>query len=237
MYKKLLVFSFLVFLLTPFSSIANAQTTTSPDTNANSAARLKRQMRDIKEQKKEAISQIRQEAKETRVELRKQIKETVQMKREKAKEVISAKKEKFKARLQTIKDQKKQVLVERIDGKLENVNTKHTDRFTEVLGNLQMILDKISVNATEEKVIADTKIAQLAIDKAKTAVENQASKTYVITISTEKALRANVGATTSQLRLDLMATHKLVVDAKQAVQALRKNRAMMKKEATRSANL
>jgi Mg2+ and Co2+ transporter CorA len=121
-------------------------------------------------------------------------------------------------------------LVDRIDTKLTTVNTKHTDRFAHVLSNLQAILDKISEDVDKTQ-------AQAAIDAAKLAIENQAAKTYTITISSEAALRSNVGATTSGLRRDLMATHKLVIDAKQAVQKLRENSAMMKKEATSSANL
>ena len=77
----------------------------------------------------------------------------------------------------------------------------------------------------------------IQIDTAEAAVEAQAAKTYTITISTESNLKTDVGAVTSQLRLDLSATHKLVVDAKQAVQALRKDNAIMKKEARDSANL
>jgi len=135
----------------------------------------------------------------------------------------------FKARLAEIKDQKKKALVERIDAKLATVNKKHTDRFAKVLNSLQSILDKM----TED---IDKTEAQGAIDTAKAAVEDQAAKTYTITISTEVALRSDVGKVTSQLRLDLMATHKLVIDAKQAVQILRAE-GKMEKEATGSANL
>ena len=94
-----------------------------------------------------------------------------------------------------------------------------------MLSNLQTLLDKLS-QASQ----VDTTAAQAAIDAAKLAVENQAAKTYTITISTETALRTDVGAVTSQLRQDLSAAHKLVVDAKQAVQSLRIDAAMMKKE-------
>ena len=195
-----------LFLLVLVSSV-NAQTTTGTD----SASRLKQQRQELLAQKKAAISQI---------------KETVAAKREEARKAVSAKREEFKARLQTIKDQKKKALVERIDTKLSNVNIKHTDRFAQVLSNLQAILDKMSADVDKTE-------AQAAIDTAKAAVEAQAAKTYTITISTETALKSDVGAVTSQLRLDLSATHKLVIDAKQAVQTLRKDNAIMKKEATR----
>lgn len=206
----------LLFLVLPlfifvFVSSVNAKTSTD-----SAASKLKMQREDLQTQKKAAISQI---------------KETVAAKREAAKEAIKTKREEFKTKLNTIRDGKKKVLVERIDAKLANANAKHTDRFAQVLSNLQAILDKISTDV-------DKTNAQAAIDAANTAVEAQAAKTYTITISTETALRSDVGAVTSQLRLDLSATHKLVIDAKQAVQALRKdNNAIMKKEASDSASL
>lgn len=230
MHKKLVaIFSF-ILLLVFFYSIASAQTTTgSAQTTESNASKLKEQMRLLQAQKKTAVSQIKQEAKETKMELKQQIKDRVQTKKEEVKEIVAIRREEFKAKLQTIRDEKKKALVNRIDTKLTNVNTKHTDRFTQVLSNLQIVLDKI----TED---VDKTEAQAAIDDAKLAVENQAAKTYTITISIETALRSDVGTVTSQLRQDLVATHKLVVDAKQAVQALRKD-AQMKKEATSSANL
>lgn len=207
-----LLFLILPFFLLVFVSVAFAQTNTGTD----SATRLKQQRQELQAQKKAAISQI---------------KEAVNAKREAAKEAVKTKREEFKTKLKTIRDEKKKVLVERIDTKLANANAKHTDRFAQVLSNLQAILDKISEDVDKTE-------AQAAIDAAKLAVENQAAKTYTITISTETALRSDVGAAVSQLRLDLSATHKLVVDAKQAVQALRKdNNAIMKKEASDSANL
>lgn len=226
MHKKLLAIFSLLLLLLFFTSIVNAQT----NTGTTSAGRLRKQLQDIQTQKRSAVSDIKKEAKETRMELRQQIKDTVAAKRLEVKAIVEARREEFKAKLQTIKDQKKKALTERIDAKLANANTKHTDRFTQVLSNLQNILDKMNEDT-------DKTDAQAAIDTARAAVEAQAAKTYTIIISTETALRSDVGTVTSQLRLNLMATHKAVVDAKQAVQALRKDNAIMKKEATGSANL
>lgn len=224
MHRGIVVLCCFVFLLITLSSLVNAQTNTSTD---SASSRLKQQMRDLQAKKHAEVSQIK---KESRAELRQQIKKTVQAKREAVREAVAIRKEEFKAKLQTIRDEKKKALVERIDAKLTHVNVKHTDRFTQVLSNLQTILDKISEDT-------DKTDAQAAIDTAQAAVETQAAKIYTITISAETALRSDVGAVTSQLRLDLMATHKLIIDAKQAVQALRTNNAIMNKEATNSANL
>ena len=222
MHRILTTVSFLVFLLVLLPSSINAQTTTNTNTSADSPAKVKQQVQELREQRKTAVSQI---------------KETAQMKREKTNAMIKTKRDEFKTKLQTIRDQRKKALIETIDVKLSNINTKHTDRFTKVLSNLQALLDKISTTTTDAKILVDIKAAQTAIDVGKAAVELQAGRTYTIHITNENALRLNVGTTNSQLRQDLMATHKLVVVAKQTVQKLRENSAMMKKEATSSANL
>lgn len=196
----------------------------------NKTSNLKQQITDIKQEKRESLSKIKKGA---IIDLKQQIKDRVQAKREQIKENVAAKREEFKTRLQTIKDQRKKILVERIDAKLNSVNIKHTERFTLVLSNLQMLLNKISRSAED----TDVSTAQAAIDSAKSLVESQAAKTYTITISAESALRSDVGTVTSQLRQDLSATHKAVVDAKQAVQKLKRNNVIMKKDATSSANL
>lgn len=154
--------------------------------------------------------------KKQRAELKQQLKDTISAKRLEAKTAIQTKREEFKTRMQTIKDQRKKAVVERIDTKLSTINEKHTNRFTEVLGNLQLILDKVTGK--------DTAAAQTAIDTARKAVETQAEKTYTIIITDEVNLKQNVGATTSQLRQDLTATHKAVIDARHAVKTLRINK-------------
>lgn len=153
------------------------------------------------------------------------------------KAVVQAKRDEFKTHIQTIKDQKKKALVERIDAKLAKVNKNQTSKFTEVLSRLQTFLDKISKSATGTTVPADINTTQVAIDAAKAAVETQAVKIYTMTITDDSKLKLNAGETVSQLRLDLMATYKLVIDAKQTVQKLNINRELIRKEATSSAKL
>lgn len=142
----------------------------------------------------------------------------------------------FKARLQVIKDATKQALVERLSVNFDTINKKHTARFSEVLTKLQMFVDKFSLTATDPKILLDIKTAQAAIDSAKTAVTAQAEKEYIIQITTETKLRLNTQTTVSQLRKDLMRTHRLVVNAKQATQKLRTDK-VIRTDATGSANL
>lgn len=181
---------------------------------ATGTSSLKQQMTDLRTDRKNAISQIRDK---TRLE-------------------IQALRDQFKVRLQTIKDARKRALTQKLDLNISSANIKHTARFTVVLTKLQEALDKISPDVKNPKILSDIKEAQAKIDVAKEAVASQAAKVYTIEITDETALRKSVGTTISQFRKDLMQVHKLVIEAKQAVQILRTDKSMMKKEATSSAS-
>ncbi len=218
MTRKLLILSFLLlFFASSAHALENATTTESakPTAPTSSAAKLKEQMQLLQNQKTAAVSRVKDEAKT----------------------LIQTKRAEFKERIQTIKDQRKKALVERIDAKLAEVNKNHTSKFTEVINKLQAILDRVKQSATDAKVQADAAAAQTVIDSAKLAVDDQAAKAYTMTIVDDITLKANAGTTVSQLRQDLTAVHKLVIDAKQAVQKINIDRKLMKKEATTSANL
>lgn len=197
-----------ILLLSFISETANAQT-------ATTTSDVKRQTADLRQEKKTAISQIR----------------------EKTKEEIQALRIQFRQRVQTIKDARKKALTQKIDTDIATANAKHTNRFNEVLTKLQRILDKITPDAKDTKTLSDIKTAQTAVDVAKSAVLAQTAKEYTIEITDETTLKKNVGATISQFRSDLMQTFKIVMDAKQAVEVLRTDKLMNKKEATSSANL
>lgn len=216
MTRKLLALLFLL-LIVALSPSANAQnaTTGSAQTAVDAASRLKEQMKLLQDQKKAAASQIKSETKA----------------------MIQAKRNEFKTRIQTIKDQKKKTLVERIDMKLAEVNKKHTSKFSETINKLQGLLDKIKQVAIDPNTSTNTLTAQAAIDSAKAAIDIQAAKTYTMTIGDDTTLKENAGTTVSRLRQDLSDLYKLVIDAKQVVQKLNTDRNLIRKEATGSANL
>lgn len=183
---------------------------------ASSAPKLRDQIkRTIQEQKREAVTKIKDDARIA----------------------IKARQEEFKAKIQTIKDLKKKTILENVSIKLAEVNKRNTDKFSEFLTKLQSALDKIQTVATDPKIITNISIAQTAIDTAKAAVVAQAANDYTIQVTSETVLKVNANSAISQLRKDLSATHKLVVDAKQATQLTRIDKIMIKKEATGSANL
>jgi hypothetical protein len=138
----------------------------------------------------------------------------------------AARKAEFSVRLQSIKDEVKRKIVERVDGRMESINLAVTNRFSNILVKLQGILDNLIGKAEEAKLqgkdTADLdksiSAAQAAIDNAEITIAGQAINIYTIEIASESALKANVGEIVSQFRSDLKEVHGLVVDAKQGVQ-------------------
>lgn len=140
------------------------------------------------------------------------------------KEQRELRREEFKAKLEQIRDERKKALVERIDDKLEDINEKRTERWSEALEKLSAILTRVeeklaSTSGDVDKTAANEAIsnAKTAIETAQTAVSDQAEKDYTAQITDETTLRNTVGAAFSSLQSDLRATHKITVDAKQAV--------------------
>ena len=170
--------------------------------------------------------QTRQAAKEAAMEERKEaIQEKVAAKRQAAEEKAAAKREALKTKIQTLKDEKKKEVVERLNTKLTTVNANRTTNMSEILAKLNEILGKVTTKAADAKtqgkdtsvVDAAVSAAKDALTKAETAITTQAGKDYTLTITTETALKNTVGQTTSQMQVDLKATHATVVETKRAV--------------------
>ena len=86
---------------------------------------------------------------------------------------------------------------------------------------LNAILNKISTRAAALKaegksttsLEASIDAAQEAVDAAKLSVDAQAAKDYVVSVTTEDALKTNASTTVKQFMSDIKAVHKEVVDA------------------------
>jgi len=227
--KRWLLIIFISSLV--FFSAKSASALLSSD-NSSAAGQLERTQNKVKNQitnlqnKNSFASEEGGLGLKKRVETRETIKETVAKKREEAKEKFKLKRDEFKAKLEQIKDDRKKVIVERIDTRLATVNKNRTDHMSTVLDKLTSIVDRVSERIATAKangkdvagVEAAIATARTAIAAAQAAVSAQAGKEYVITIGEETALKGVVGKTTSQLQSDLQTVHKLVVEAKQAVQ-------------------
>lgn len=161
------------------------------------------------------------QASTTSANLREQFKEA----RLEKKEAISQARENFQQKLAAIKDERKKAVVDRIDKRIANANKNLTSKMTNALNRLSNILDKLDKRAqtlkTEGKDVAsyDTAAAsaRTAIASATAAVNAQSAKTYTAVITSDSALKANIGAVISLFRTELSAVHKAVIDAKQAV--------------------
>ena len=117
-----------------------------------------------------------------------QAKERVEKIREEAKERIKNKREEVEQKISKLRDQKKKDSALKINNQLDNINQIWTNHFLNVLNRLDEVLQKIA-SRTEKasangKDVANVKIAiQTAVQKiatARTAVENQAKKTYLV---------------------------------------------------------
>lgn len=202
--KGILILFFLAFLL--FSPPqGNALITT------DSAMPIKPTLRETMRDKKQTI--------------REDLQTTIMMKREEAKKKFQDLRDTFKKRLAEFKDERKKTLVARIDEKMTTINKRRTDHMITVLEKLNNILKKIEDKTNTAKgqgvntttVDAAIQAAHDAISAASNAVSAQAGKDYVITIGDETGIKNSVGQAMSGLEKDLRNTHKLVVDAKQAV--------------------
>lgn len=131
----------------------------------------------------------------------------------------------YQAKLAAIKDERKKALLEKIDNRISTINKNSVDKMSLALEKLSTYLTKIAEKTSALKAagtnttIVESAIvaAQTAITTARAAVAAQVIKQYVITLGDESTLKTTVGATLSQFRQDISATHKTVQDAKFAV--------------------
>lgn len=126
------------------------------------------------------------------------------------------KREAFKQRLAQIKDARKKSIVERVDQRMVEMNKRRTDQMLAFLNRLDKILEKIE--SRKEKAETAINEAKTKIETAQATVKAQAEKSYTIEITSETGLKNSAGKTISSLQQDLRNTHKVVIEAKQAVQ-------------------
>jgi len=130
----------------------------------------------------------------------------------------------IRAKILAFKNKQKAEIASRVNTNLNKINQNQTDQMLKHLDNMSLLLDKLAARvssgspdikdpAAANQAIAD---AREAIDKAKSSVQAQAQKDYTITVTTETKIRADAQAQREQLYKDIMATRKLVIDAKQA---------------------
>jgi hypothetical protein len=190
---------FILVLLVASSSQAHAQSATTSPATVSPTTTIKNQMQNLKDQRKAAVGELKADIKNARDD--------------------------FKAKISAIKDERKKMVVGKIDDHVASANARLTSKMSNTLTRLTDILNKFKERASALKTggantaALDSAIAaaEAAIASAQTKVTTQADKTYTANITTDAALRFVIGNMISQFRLDISATHKSVVDAKQAV--------------------
>lgn len=179
----------------------------------------------IRGRAKEAIEARRENLKILLEEQRLEFRKMIQAKRKELRDSIRAKREELRARLQEIRDKRKAEIMERIYDRLNALNERLTNHFMSALEKMESVLininsraDKAEANGRDVSAVrAAIETAHRAINDARTAVEEQAGKTYSIDVTDENSLRVDAGAARQALRDDLAAVRAAVKSAHDAV--------------------
>ncbi len=164
-------------------------------------------------------------------ELRRTRKAEIEKIRLEKKSEMAVKKAEFEEQLQTLKDETKKQIAEKISERLTTSNTNATNRMFEIIDKLNEIMLRIEAKVTDAKTNGiDTTVqeegiqnAKLAIQGASDAITEQAAKEYIITVGDDTTLRNDVGTVVSQQKQDLRTTYELVRSARQAVRQVAKS--------------
>ena len=148
--------------------------------------------------------------------IRENVKDMVQAKREEAKTLYQTKREELKTKLTAIKDERKKTVAENLDARLANINKNRTDEMERALTRLQEYLTRLTTHAQiaksegKDTALLDTAIAtvQTDIEAAQAAITTQAGKDYIANVTTDASLRTAFSTIITQLKTDLLTTHK-----------------------------
>ena len=131
----------------------------------------------------------------------------------------------FTAKLSTLKDSKKKSIAASLDIKIGELNKKRTTTMLAFLSKMQEVLDKIITRSSiAAKAGKDTStldssvtVAQAAVASALTAVNTQAGKTYVASVTNDATLKNDMETTMKSLKADLDIVNGLIETAKKSV--------------------
>ncbi len=151
-----------------------------------------------------------------------QMRQDLMQKRDDLIQEYKLKKADFQTKLEGIRDNKKKLLLLKVNNHLAEMNKNRTKKMLEALTKLSSILNKFTEKVSiAKKGGQDTTAASDAISKAETAIATtnsavtlQAGKEYTPSITVEASLRTDVEAAHTQLQKDLEETHVKVKEAK-----------------------
>lgn len=131
---------------------------------------------------------------------------------------IASKAAALKAKLQVFKDQRKAQIAEKVSTNLNKINQKQTRQMLKHLETMSNILDKLEARANQAGKAAIVGSRE-NIASATAAVNNQASRDYTLTVTSEAKIKQNAQTQRDQLFNDLKSTRQQVIEAKQSVAA------------------
>lgn len=176
---------------------------------------------ELKQQKAQEREEFREENQQKREDWQNKMVEN----REQAKNQLMANREALRAKLQAIKNEKKQNAVLNVSDNIEKINEKATDRLSNLVGNIEKVLNNIQTRVDKAKTdgldITSVEIeinkAKAAISEAKDAISAQSGKTYTINVTNEKTLKEVVKTVRDTFHADIKAVQEKVKAAHEAV--------------------
>jgi len=180
----------------------------------------------IREGLKQQLEQRTEALKQAFEQQREEFKNQLELRKEDVKGEFEQNRQELQQRLQVIKDERKKEIVTRLFGNIDELNKRITENFSQALDTMSDALTRI-VSRTQiaqsngydtTSVEAAIGTATTAIDTARTAVLEQASKVYAIDVTTEDMLKSDVITTRDQLRTDLQAAREKLIAARDALQ-------------------
>lgn len=236
MSRKIFVIIFSLIILLPTgqafgqTTATTLTTTPSPTTTETTISRRDALKNRLMDKKAEVTTMIAEEKEELTAEKAARKAEIDALRMAKKSEMDEARLA-FKEQLETITDERKQAIVEKISNRLTETNTNATDRMFEILDKLSAVIVKIEDKITKAKANgidtttqeAELENAKLAIDAAIKTVTEQAAMDYIITINDSTTLKNDIGTVVSQHKQDLRTTYEAVRSARTAVRQAAKS--------------
>ncbi|MDO8664354.1 MAG: hypothetical protein Q7K44_02280 [Candidatus Liptonbacteria bacterium] len=203
--KNILIVLFAFMLVFP----AAAQVTSTPGRNTQEG--IRQNVQNIRMQAKQEIQNARQTIQQRIQTEKENFKKTIEAKRVELQSTVQTRRDELKTKLQNIKDARKKAAVERVDKSIADLNSRMTTHYVNVLDQIADVLKRVvsrtdtaQANGKEVTAVRTTITnAENAIAAARVAVSAQVSKTYSINITSDTALRSDVGTTRQALNGDL----------------------------------
>lgn len=142
------------------------------------------------------------------------IQQRIETRKENIRDKMASREAALKAKLAAFKDKRKAEIADRVNTNLNKINQNQTAWMLKHLEKMSALLDKLEARMGGGAALADSR-AKIAA--ATEAVKVQATKDYTLTVTSESAVKKEAENLRTQLKTDLQAVRKQVIDAKQSV--------------------